>query len=299
MRLMDSFGMVALFLLRDYSLRQDRAIEERFLASLEMTGDWSSAEEGGDFGKTCQRLPFFASSRRYSEARQESAMIVSVGFLSGLVTSGAPSVTNTFFTSCAWQKPLSTGFRISAHPRGAHLVNNLAAFLNPKRKVTVDGSPGSILAAHGLDDGAKRLLHVLGLQQLVIRPLEVEAQRGNAPLLDNVGIDLAISVRVGNHFAASGEADMRAVDLARALLQCGPVAFFFIAQIIEHADDGHVASPAKFDVIAAGKIIFAVEFPPRHVHVHSAYAVVIVRRHLLQLRKVARTTAANGIGEIS
>src|SRR5271166_2026523 len=45
------------------------------------------------------RLPFFACSSRYSEARQASAMMVSVGFLSGLVTSGAPSVTKRFFTS--------------------------------------------------------------------------------------------------------------------------------------------------------------------------------------------------------
>src|SRR6266568_9640761 len=49
------------------------------------------------------KLPFFASSSKYSDARQESAMIVRVGFLSGLVTKGAPSVTKTFFTSCVWQ----------------------------------------------------------------------------------------------------------------------------------------------------------------------------------------------------
>src|SRR5215467_8160517 len=54
------------------------------------------------------KVPFFASCNRYSEARQESAMIVSVGFLSGFVTSGAPSVTNRFFTSCAWQYPFNT-----------------------------------------------------------------------------------------------------------------------------------------------------------------------------------------------
>src|SRR5512143_2535296 len=55
-----------------------------------------------------QRFPFFASSSRYSEARQDSAMIVSVGFLSGFVTNGAPSVTKRFFTSCVWQYPFST-----------------------------------------------------------------------------------------------------------------------------------------------------------------------------------------------
>src|ERR1700683_5397331 len=49
------------------------------------------------------RAPFFASSKRYSDALQESARMESVGFLSGLVTKAAASVTNRFFTSCVWQ----------------------------------------------------------------------------------------------------------------------------------------------------------------------------------------------------
>src|SRR6185312_4071735 len=53
--------------------------------------------------KFSYRLPFFASPSRYSEARHESAMMVSVGFLSALLTKLPPSATNRFFTSCAWQ----------------------------------------------------------------------------------------------------------------------------------------------------------------------------------------------------
>lgn len=44
----------------------------------------------------CYRFPFFASSRRNSDARQERAIIVRVGFLSGFETKHAPSVTNKF-----------------------------------------------------------------------------------------------------------------------------------------------------------------------------------------------------------
>src|SRR5882762_1405112 len=44
------------------------------------------------------------------------------------------------------------GLRIGAHARGAHLVNNLAAFLNPEGILAVDRSLGPIFAAHGLDD---------------------------------------------------------------------------------------------------------------------------------------------------
>src|ERR1700693_78418 len=53
--------------------------------------------------RTHHKFPFCASASRYSEARHDSAMIVSVGFLSALVTKDAPSVTKRFFTSCAWQ----------------------------------------------------------------------------------------------------------------------------------------------------------------------------------------------------
>src|SRR5260370_24274335 len=49
------------------------------------------------------KFPFCASASRNSDARHDSAMIVNVGFLSGLVTSEEPSVTKRFFTSCAWQ----------------------------------------------------------------------------------------------------------------------------------------------------------------------------------------------------
>src|SRR6185503_17920621 len=50
-----------------------------------------------------QRLPFLRSSAMNWLVRSDSARIVQVGFLSDWVTNGPPSVTNTFFTSCAWQ----------------------------------------------------------------------------------------------------------------------------------------------------------------------------------------------------
>ena len=54
-------------------------------------------------GSRFYRLPFFACSKRYSDALQESARMERVGFLSELVTKAAASLTNRFFTSCAWQ----------------------------------------------------------------------------------------------------------------------------------------------------------------------------------------------------
>lgn len=54
------------------------------------------------------KLNCLACFSKYSEARQDNARIVGVGFLSGLVVKHAPSVTNRFLTSCAWQKPFRT-----------------------------------------------------------------------------------------------------------------------------------------------------------------------------------------------
>ena len=52
-------------------------------------------------------------------------MMVSVGFLSELVTNEAPSATNKFFTSCAWQYWFSTEvFGSLPHPCRPNLVNN-------------------------------------------------------------------------------------------------------------------------------------------------------------------------------
>ena len=60
---------------------------------------------------SCPRMPstlshtfnFFTWSAIYSDVRHASAMMESVGFLSALLTKGAPSATNKFLQSHAWQ----------------------------------------------------------------------------------------------------------------------------------------------------------------------------------------------------
>ena len=54
-------------------------------------------------GSPYYTLPFRTCSAMYSEVRQASAMMESVGFLSALEQKGAPSVTNKVFESQAWQ----------------------------------------------------------------------------------------------------------------------------------------------------------------------------------------------------
>src|SRR6266567_3560925 len=89
-------------------------------------------------------------------------------------------------------------FGIGAHARGADFVDDFSSRLDAKGIFAVDGSFGFVFAAHGFDDRAESFLHVLGLQQFVIGPFEMEAQDGNAPLIEDIGIDFAISVGVGN-----------------------------------------------------------------------------------------------------
>src|ERR1700733_6980555 len=56
----------------------------------------------------------FIFSAMRSAARQATAMMVSVGFLSAFEANTAPSVTNRFFTSQVWHQPLVTEVRRSA-----------------------------------------------------------------------------------------------------------------------------------------------------------------------------------------
>src|SRR3982074_3740676 len=173
-------------------------------------------------------------------------------------------------------------FWSGAHAGRADFVNDFAAFENSKRILAINGGFCFINAAHSLDDGAESLLHILCLAQFVFRPAKMETQNGDAPLIDNVGIDFAVGMRVGNHFATSGESDGGAVKLSSAGFERGSVTLFVTAKLVEHSHARHVAAAIQLDVIAARKIILAIEFPPRDVQVHAADAIVIVRRHFFE-----------------
>src|SRR5947209_2394952 len=65
-------------------------------------------------------------------------------------------------------------FWIGAHACGADFVNDFSAGLNAEGIRTIDLGFGAVLAAGGLDDCAKGLLHVLCLAEFVVAPLEME-----------------------------------------------------------------------------------------------------------------------------
>jgi hypothetical protein len=95
----------------------------------------------------------------------------------------------------------------------------------------VDDFPAARDAAHPgdptagrADDFLERVLHVFGLQDLVLAPLKVEAQHGDAPLIHRDGIDFTVALLVGDHLAASGEMNIGAVDFADIALEVPAVA---------------------------------------------------------------------------
>src|SRR5205814_1944949 len=139
---------------------------------------------------------------------------------------------------------------VIAHLGGADFVNDLARPGDAAARCVAGGK--GHLASGGGDDLLESLLHVFRLIDFVVAPFEVEAQHGNAPLIDDVGVEIAVAVLVGDHFAAAGEVDAGAVDLADIALQVLAVAA--AEERVRSAEDagaGHAASAADLDMIAA------------------------------------------------
>ena len=99
------------------------------------------------------------------------------------------------------------------------------------------------------DDLLESLLHVPGLLDLVLAPLEVKAQHGNAPLVHCVWIDFAIAVRVRNHLAAPGETHVGAIHLAQIVLEARAVtASQYELRTAQDAGPRHAPATADFVV---------------------------------------------------
>src|SRR5947208_606914 len=145
---------------------------------------------------------------------------------------------------------------------------------------------GEHLAPHLGDERSKRLLHVLHLLVLVVRPLPVKPQHRNAPAVHRARVDLAVGVVVGNHLAAAREADRGAVIAAIVVLELLAVAAARrIALNPAHESVArHVRPAPDLDVVAAREVELLVLEPPRHVQMHPAHAVVVVRDVVHHLR---------------
>src|SRR5258708_3362222 len=158
---------------------------------------------------------------------------------------------------------------------------------------------GDHFAAAGFNNGAECLLHVRGHPGFVFAPFPMKTQHGDAPLILYLRVDVAITIVVGDHFPSAAESNKRAVGSAAFLLQSGAVTFVLLAHVVEASYPGHIASAAEFNVIAAQEIVLLSEAPPRHVHMHAANSVMVVHRHILELREISGEIASNRIGQIA
>src|SRR5437016_1964465 len=166
-------------------------------------------------------------------------------------------------------------------------MNDHTTISNSVRARRIRAGLSSVNSARGLNNGAKRLLHILRHLDLVIAPLPMKAQHGNSPLIDSYWIYLAIALRVGNHFASAFKANVRPIHAAASVFESKTVAFKVFAHAIKFAHSRHSAAAIHLDVISPQEIILAIELPPRNVHVHPADSVVVMRRHFFELGKIA------------
>ena len=170
------------------------------------------------------------------------------------------------------------------------------------------------LAAIGLDrtrrsraqcvgDLREAALHVRRLALLVLRPVEVEAQHRNAHLVLHFGIDLAVAPLVGDHLAASGEADEGPVVAPGSALEACTVEGGVSGQERERAEPRHRAASAELDVVAAREVELTLSLgavlPPRHVEVHQGHTVLVVGRGILQRRHLHHHAAAHRVHQVA
>ena len=116
-----------------------------------------------------------------------------------------------------------------------------------------------------------------GLEDLVLPPLEEEAQHWDAPLVDDAGVDLAVALLVGDHFAQARERDVEPYNLRKSRFKSLPVSAAVPALIpCDHAGGGHLAAAAELDGVAAREGHLPLSSHPA-CHVHAAAAVVVGR----------------------
>src|SRR3954447_20942990 len=176
--------------------------------------------------------------------------------------------------------------RVLAHLYRAGLVDNRASRRDrPFRPLP----PPHHRPAHGLDNRRERVLHVLHLLDLVLRPFEVEPQHRNSPRVRLRGVDFAPRVLIRDHLAAAREVHECAVLLPQLLLQRLPVPLVARALSGKRPELRQREPASELDVIPAREVLLLVVVqPPRDVQMHAADAVAVVPRHTRERRNEAR-----------
>ena len=157
-------------------------------------------------------------------ARQASAMIVRVGFLSALEQNGA-AVGEEEILHVPGLAPLvqSPILRVGAHDRAADFVDDVAAGLDRLARRRLQASPRTLPPIASMIS-ANVFCMCAAWRVSWSDHFQWKRSTGMPHLSFTVGIELAVGVFVGDHLAAAGEADERAVVAARVLLELLAVA---------------------------------------------------------------------------
>src|SRR5205814_6298950 len=151
-----------------------------------------------------------------------------------------------------------------------------------------------------IHQSAESLLHVANLVVLIVRPLPVKAEYGDAVFVLDRRIQLAIALVVRNHLAAAGEVDVRPVESAIFFLQRLSVtpAAGIALDAAHETIARRVESAANLDMVATREIELLVVNPPRHVDVVSPDAVLVVRNVIHHLRNESADVCAGGVSQV-
>src|ERR1700730_8267173 len=150
------------------------------------------------------------------------------------------------------------GLGIVAHASNPEFVDDHAAVLDAIGMPALRLRLADKSSARRLHNRAESFLHVLRHLDFIVAPVPVEAQHRDAPLIDDVGIEIAIAVLIRNHLASTAKSDVSAIAAAAALLEGRSEAFEFFADCVELAPPGHAAAAIEFNVVPAEKFILAV-----------------------------------------
>src|SRR5579863_656623 len=251
----------------------------------------STAESQTSFLSLVEQILGRAPGQRHDGERR---ILVGVGDEAGSI--GHEQILNIVSLAVLIQH---RGSGMLSHANRAHFVDDDAAIGNAVGILPTGVSVGQVSAARSFHDGTVSFLHVARHFDFVVAPFPVKAEDRNAPLVDYVRIDFAIAVFVGNHLATTRETDVGAIFFPAFLFEGDTVAFIVVAQVVPVAHAGHAAPAAELGVVPAQDFVLAVKLPPGQVHVRSANALVVVRRHFFEVGKITSAVAADGVDQVA
>ena len=192
-----------------------------------------------------------------------------------------------------------------AHDGAADFVDDGAALLDGFLGVVDFGCAGEA-CAHGVEDGGDGFLLVGDLFEFVIGEFPVEAKDGDAPLVDDIGIEFGVAVVVGVHGALGADALEGAVVAAGVILELfaegDAIGLGDGVELFGGVEAGHFAAGDGEQFITAGEVEFSVlqvfAAPEGGVGLLADDAVLVVDGEVFEGGDLGAEAAGDGVGDV-